>query len=138
MNSNYRKYYTRDLKFHLDVLQKEKGPFQFKLHVYRGKEEQGMPFTEADELEFMNYAEKFNANNFNSQNMDGKLKITFEVKDNADAVECYSFFYKNRRSLIGEIHIYMMNISEETFVKYGDEAAAKYEEDLAKYNAEQE
>jgi DNA polymerase III epsilon subunit-like protein len=36
---------------------------------------------------------------------------------------------KNRKNEIGDIHVYMMNISEETYEKYADEEAKKYEEE---------
>jgi hypothetical protein len=53
----------------------------------------------------------------------------FTVETNEDAVACYEFFHKNRKSEVGDVHIYMVNIAEEVYEKYGDEEAKKYEEE---------
>lgn len=70
--------------------------------------------------------------------MEGKLKITFEIVDNKDAEDCYSHFYQNRRGPVGEVHIYLMNVPEETFEKYADEEAEKYYAEEEKRKAEYE
>ena len=51
--SNYARYYERDPYFHIDVMRKEEGPYQFKLRVYRSKNEDDFekPFDAGDEIE---------------------------------------------------------------------------------------
>jgi hypothetical protein len=112
------------------VISKEKGPFMFKLHVFRN-DETATPtdFSREDELTFMQMCDQFNAKEFKSTIEAGKLKIMFTVETNEDAVACYEFFHKNRKSEVGDVHIYMVNIAEEVYEKYGDEEAKKYEEE---------
>lgn len=34
-DSNYRKYYEKDLKFHIKILEKEEAPYKFKIKLFK-------------------------------------------------------------------------------------------------------
>jgi hypothetical protein len=126
--SNYRKYYARDIQFHLLVIDKEEAPYDFKVQVFRNEE--AGEFNEQDEAEYDSMVANYGAENIKIQMAEGsKMMVKFTVSDKAKASECYLFFSKSKFiNQIDRVVIYL-NKGEEVFMKYGDEEAKRYEDD---------
>ncbi len=82
-DTNYRKYYEKDQAFHIRILEKEPGPYKFKMHMFRGRTEGAeghSQITADDELELSQHLDKtYDATGFKCNLMDDKLKMTFDI-----------------------------------------------------------
>ena len=127
MDSNFRKYYFKDKKFFLRVMDKEdpgENGFRFKIHVFHisenpelAKEQEKRVFLKLNEM---------GAEDIKSTLLPDKIRVFCNVPDKEMAKSLYMELWKNLEEPM-KCAIFL-DMPEDIFVKHGDIEAKRYED----------
>lgn len=90
-NTNYRKFYERDPKFYMVILEKEdpgERGHEFKMHIFKLEESQ-TEFNREFELEILNVLSSYDAVDVRISTMkdsNDRLRVTFKIKTKEKAI----------------------------------------------------
>lgn len=156
MNTNFRKFYEKDIRFYQKVLENEDPVpevHEFKLQLFKEGGYEPTGDEEADSGIKVFGLRDFNMDvtailmdydvenpRFGQLTQPDKLKVFFSIKEKEKAIQCYKDFTFNKAFRIpGARHKLYYVRPEEIFVKYGDiEAEKYYQEEEARKKAEEE